>query len=178
MSNARNLARLVPNASGQLPPANVQKLLSGNMASGSVVQVLESASSGSGGFSTTSTSYVTWGNAPQQSITLTNPANKVLIIARIGMQYDVDGQIRNTIFRSINGGAAINLDGGNTYGISFHGVAAAGGLWKECTISWVDAPNTTLPVNYRWYANSESGSVVVPEHFGCTTSMQLMEIQA
>ena len=39
MSNARNLARLLPNASGQLPPANVQKLLNSNMASGSVIQI-------------------------------------------------------------------------------------------------------------------------------------------
>lgn len=41
MSNARNLARLLPNASGQLPPANVQKLLNTNMAAGSVLQVVQ-----------------------------------------------------------------------------------------------------------------------------------------
>ena len=170
MSNARNLARLLPNASGQLPDAA--------MASGSVIQVLEAQYSGSAGFSTTSTNFVTWATAPQHTITLSNPANKVLIIARVGMQHDADGQIENTIFRSIDGGSAIRLDGGNVYGLSFHGVAAAGGLWKECTITWVDAPNTTLPVNYRWYSKSESGATVSPEHFGCTTSMQLLEIQS
>lgn len=211
MSNARNLARVVADASGVIAPTNLANVapadgsittvklaanavtdakiaavsaskLTGQVAdanapSGSVIQVVTYTTSASGGFATTSTGFVTWATAPQATITLSNPANKVLIIARIGMQHDGEGQISNTIYRAISGGSTVDLVP-NTYGMSFHGVAAGGGLWKDTNVSWSDSPNTTSPVTYTWYSRSENGVGVAPEHFGCTTSMILLEIAA
>ena len=100
-------------------------------------------------------------------------------MAYIGMQYDDTGQIENTLYRSIDGGAGTDLSGGNTYGLIFHGTADSGGLWKGTNVFYVDTThNTTSSINYRWYARSENGASVRPTHGGASNSMLAMEISA
>lgn len=167
MTKARDLARLSVSTSGILADANAP--------SGSVIQVV-SNNSFPGGFTTTSPSYVTWAGAPSATITLNNTANRVLITARIGMQFDAGDQIENTIFRIISGGSTTDLSNGNTYGLSFHGTSFSGGLWKETVITWIDTPSTASAVTYTWYARSESGGLIFPEHGNAANNITLMEI--
>ena len=128
-------------------------------------------------FVTTSTSYVTWTDAPQITITPSSTSSKILVMAYIGMQYDDTGQIENTLYRSIGGGAGTDLSGGNNYGLIFHGTADPGGLWKGTNVFYVDTThNTTSPINYRWYARSENSASVRPTHGGASNSMLAMEI--
>lgn len=127
-------------------------------------------------FSTTSTSYVTFTTAPEATITPSSTSSKIVIIARIGMQWDSGGQIENTIYRAISGGATTDLSASNTYGVSFHGSSAGSGNWKETTISYTDSPNTTSAITYTWYARSEAGGTIYPDHGGAVNSMILMEI--
>jgi hypothetical protein len=127
---------------------------------------------------TSNTTYTTFTSAPTASITLTNSANKVLIIARIGMQWDSNDQLRNTIYRSISGGSTTDLSNGNVYGLSFHGVSGTGGLWKDSLITYVDSPATSNEVTYKWYSKTESGTTAYPDHGNSSNSMILMEIAA
>lgn len=144
---------------------------------GSVLQVVSNNLNPSVQFTmTSSTTYTTWSNAPSATITLTNSANRVLIIARIGMQFDASDQIRNTIYRIVSGGATTDLSGGNTYGLSFHGVSGSGGLWKESMITWIDTPSTSSAVTYTWYSKSESGGLIYPDHGNATNNITLIEI--
>ena len=89
------------------------------------------------------------------------------------MQLDASGQVENTIERAISGGASSMLDGGTTYGLSFHGTSASGGIWKDTHITRVDTPNTTSAVTYKWYGRSENGANVHIDHGGATNSMVL-----
>ena len=158
---------------------NATGLARAAMPSGSVLQVVGNNLVPSVQFTmTSSTTYTTWATAPSATITLTNSANRVLITARIGMQYDAADQIRNTIYRIISGGSTTDLSGGNTYGLSFHGTSAAGGLWKETVITWIDTPATASAVTYTWYSRSESGGLIYPDHGGAANTITLMEIAA
>ena len=148
------------------------------MPSGSILQVVGNNLVPSVQFTTTSASYVTWATAPSQTITLTNSSNKVLINARIGMQFDAADQIENTIYRIISGGSTTDLSGGNTYGLSFHGTSFSGGLWKETVITWIDTPATSSAITYTWYARAESGGLIYPDHGGAANTITLMEIAA
>ena len=169
---------LAPNTNSNriinLPDANGTLVTSGT--AGQIVQIVSNNSLPSVQFTTTSTSYVTWSNAPSATITLTNSANKVLIIARIGMQYDAADQIEDTIYRIISGGSTTDLSNGNTYGLSFHGVTGAGGLYKETTITWIDTPATASAITYKWYSRAESGGLIYPDHGNCSNNITLMEI--
>ena len=143
---------------------------------GSVLQVVANNSLPSVQFTTTSTSYVTWANAPSATITLTNSSNKVLVTARIGMQFDNGDQIENTIYRIISGGSTTDLSNGNTYGLSFHGTTAVGGLYKETVITWIDTPSTASAITYTWYARAESAGLIYPDHGNSANTITLMEI--
>lgn len=159
--------------------ANATNLPKAALPTGSVLQVVGNNLVPSVQFTmTSSTTYTTWATAPSATITLTNSANRVLITARIGMQYDAADQIRNTIYRIISGGSTTDLSGGNTYGLSFHGTSAAGGLWKETVITWIDTPATASAVTYTWYSRSESGGLIYPDHGGAANTITLMEIAA
>jgi hypothetical protein len=144
--------------------------------SGSVLQTVSNNLLPSVQFTTTSASYVTWATAPSATITLTNSANRVLITARIGMQFDAGDQIENTIYRIISGGSTTDLSNGNTYGLSFHGTSAAGGLYKETVITWIDTPSTASAITYTWYARAESSGLIYPDHGGAANTITLMEI--
>jgi hypothetical protein len=157
-------------------PAKTGTLLT-TASAGTVIQTVTWTYNPSVQFTMTSaTTYTTFTSAPSASITLTNSANKVLIIARIGMQFDAADQIRNTMYRAIAGGSTTDLSNDNTYGISFHGVSGSGGLWKETTISYIDTPSTANAVTYTWYSKSEAGGLIYPDHGNAANSLILMEI--
>ena len=140
---------------------------------GHVLQVVHNEAT-TGGFSTTSTSYVTDPDMPSATITPSSTSNKILIHAMIGMQHDASGQIENTIYRSISGGATTDLSASNTYGLAFSGGSSQ--QWDNTSIHWVDSPSTTSAVTYTWYSRSETGVSVTPIHGNCGISMILMEI--
>jgi len=120
-----------------------------------------------------STTYITFTGAPSASITPLYSNSKILIIARVGMQFDAASQIENTIYRD----ATTDLASGNTYGMSFHGVADTAGLWKESMITWYDEPGDTSSHTYTWYSRAESAVNMYADHGGATNSMILMEIK-
>ncbi len=151
-------------------------IASARLPAGSVLQVVGNNVVPSVQFSTASASYVTWATAPSATITLTNSSSKVLISARIGMQWDAGDQIENTIYRIISGGSTTDLSGGNTYGLSFHGTSFSGGLWKETVITWIDTPSTASAITYTWYARAESSGTIYPDHGGAANTITLMEI--
>jgi hypothetical protein len=157
---------------------NATGLARAAMPSGSILQVVGNNLLPSVQFTTTSASYVTWATAPSATITLTNSANRVLITARIGMQFDAADQIENTIYRIISGGSTTDLSNGNTYGLSFHGTSAVGGLYKETVITWIDTPSTASAITYTWYARAESGGLIYPDHGNAANTITLMEIAA
>ena len=141
---------------------------------GHVVQVVTATLNPTSTFSTTSTSYVTDGDLPSATITPKFTDSKILIHYTTGMQHDGSGQIENTIYRAISGGATTDLSGGNTYGLSFKGTTNQS--WTETSINWVDTPNTASAVTYTWYARSENGTSVNAMHHGSTWTATLMEI--
>jgi hypothetical protein len=165
----------VPNATGTLALTGAAVTRS-QLPIGSVLQVVANNSVPSVQFTTTSTSYVTWANAPSATITLTNSANRVLIIARIGMQFDGTNQIENTIYRIISGGSTTDLSNGSDYGISFHGTTAASGLFKESVITWIDTPATANAITYTWYARAEFAGTIFADHGNAANTIVLMEI--
>ena len=81
---------------------------------GHVVQVVTATLNPTAQFATTSTSYVTDGDLPSATITPKFTDSKILIHYTTGMQHDGTGQIENTIYRAISGGATTDLSGGNT----------------------------------------------------------------
>lgn len=149
--------------------------VTGLMPAGSIMQVVGEQET-SAGVTSTSTSYVTFSTAPSFAITPAATSSKILVHMRIGMQYDATGQIENTIYRAIAGGATTELSGGTTYGISFHGTSATSGIWKETVMTFLDTPNTTAAVTYTWYSRSESGALIYGTHAGAVNSTTLMEI--
>ncbi len=144
---------------------------------GKVLQVVSNfTAAAGGGFATSSTSYVTDAALPTASITPTLATSKVMIIAYIGMQHDNSGQVENTIYRIISGGATTDLSGGNTYGLVFKG--GTNPEWGYAGVQITDSPNTTSQVTYTWYSRSEGGQTVTPVHTASTIGIQLLEIGA
>ena len=127
-----------------------------------------------GEFLTTSTSYVTDAVLPTATITPKYSNSLIYISSFIGMQYDNTGQIENTIYRAISGGATTDLSNGNVYGLAFSGGSST--QWDNTSVHWVDTPSTTSAVTYTWYARSETGASVTPRHAGTSAGMVLMEI--
>lgn len=141
---------------------------------GTVLQVVTATNPATGFFTTSSTSYVTHAtNAPSATITPKATNSKILIQYTIGMQHDGTGQILNSIFRAISGGATTNL-AANTYGLSFKGTTNQS--WSETSINWVDSPNTTSAVTYTWYSKAETAVSISPTHTGSTWTATLIEI--
>lgn len=141
---------------------------------GHVVQIVTATLNPTAHFSTTSQSYVTDGDLPSATITPKFTNSKILIHYTTGMQHDGSGQIENTIYRAISGGATTDLSGGNTYGLAFKGTTNQS--WTETSINWVDTPNTASAVTYTWYSRSENGTSVTPMHVGSVWTALLMEI--
>lgn len=167
MSNARNLARLLPNASGQLPDAA--------MASGSVLQVVSSFSAtqvinNSGTFTDTGLTV---------SITPSSNINKVLVQASIPWQLGTNNGNGQLQFRLMRDSADL------TSNLVFNNVSAIVQLSGTQILSWVDAPGSTGSVVYKiqFRELSMSGrygsTAVMPIlNAGQTGAIQAMEIAA
>ena len=138
--------------------ANGELLTTTNPKDGNIIQVVGNmdATAGSGGFSTTSTTYVTNSVLPSQAITPSKSSSKIYVSAFIGKQNDATGQCENTIYRAISGGATTELSGGNTYGLVFKGGSNA--QWGYAGVQFVDSPNTTSEVTYHFKARVTDSS--------------------
>ena len=139
-----------------------------------ILQVQHDFDSASAAFATSSTSYVTNSTLPSLAITPSSSSSKIYISAYIGMQHDALGQVENTIYRAISGGATTDLSASNTYGLVFKG--GSNPEWGYAGVQFVDSPNTTSQVTYTWYARSEHGQSVTPRMGGSGMGITLMEI--
>ena len=156
--------------------ANGELLTTTNPKDGNIIQIQHNLNTSAGGFTTTSTSYVTDSVLPTLSITPSKSSSKIYVSAFIGMQNDATGQCENTIYRIIAGGATTELSGGNTYGLVFKGGSNA--EWGYAGVQFVDSPNTTSAVTYTWYGRSETGAGVYLRHPGSSIGITLFEIAA
>lgn len=198
MSNARNLARLLPNTSGLLPDANLAGLaaskLSGqvpkaNAVSGSVIQVVQTIVNGTR--SSTSTSLVDIQDFVA-TITPTNAANKILVQVRAnGLS---QGTMNIEVLSLRRNGATLpataNTDGGMSTSNSAFGAGGGGissgannRMTDSASIDYLDSPASTSAQTYkimwvttggtailnRWDLNSDKGFV---------STITLMEIAA
>ena len=159
-----------------LLPGNANSTIDTLNRAGNILQVQHNFVTDQMGFATSSTSYVTHSNLPTLSITPTRSTSKIYVSSYIGMQWDNTDQVENTIYRIISGGATTDLSGGNTYGLVFKGGATT--EYGYAGVQFVDSPSTTSQVTYTWYARSEFGSSVSPNHGGSAFAMTLMEIEA
>ncbi len=159
-----------------LLPSNANSTIDTLNRAGNILQIQSNFDTSTSGFSTSSTSYVTNSELPTLAITPSSTSSKIYVSAFIGMQHDNDGQVENTIYRIISGGATTDLSGGNTYGLVFKGGSNA--EWGYAGVQFVDSPSTTSQVTYTWYSRSEGGQTVVPRHVGSTIGIQLFEIAA
>ena len=157
-----------------LLPGNANSTIDTLNRAGNILQVQHNFVTDQMGFATSSTSYVTHSNLPTLSITPTRSTSKIYVSSYIGMQWDNGDQVENTIYRIISGGATTDLSGGNTYGLVFKGGATT--EYGYAGVQFVDSPSTTSQVTYTWYARSEFGGSVSPNHGGCAFAMTLMEI--
>ena len=162
MSNARNLARLLPNTSGQLPKSN--------MALGAVLQVVNASYNGA--VTSTSTSYADTGLTA--TITPTSITSKILVIVdQAGCEKE-----------AANMQLMLKLQRGSTDLVVFeaYGGAATSSVsminFGTCSCNLLDSPATTSPVTYKTqYACSAAGRVYVQQAGGSST-ITLMEIAA
>jgi len=158
-----------------IPASTGEMLTTVNPKPGNIIQVVSNLDTTNGSsFTTTSTSYVTNSVLPTLAITPSASNSKIYVSAYIGMQHDATGQVENTIYRIISGGATTELSGANTYGLVFKGGSNA--EWGYAGVQFVDSPSTTSAVTYTWYSRSEGGQSITPRHFGSTVGITLMEI--
>lgn len=151
MSNARNLARLLPNASGQLPDVNLAAIAAGkvsgqladaNMSGGSVIQVVTQQLFNDR-VTISSGSFTPVGNG--LTITPLSASSKILLIA----SYSVDISHETSIGRGTN----YNLPG------VAHGLLSmSSSFWSAEMIQWTDSPSATSPQTYYLTARGYSGS--------------------
>lgn len=157
MSNARNLARLLPNTSGQLPDANLAALsankISGalakaNMAGGSVLQVVTAIKTDTQSFSGLATS---WADIAGLSVTLTPMAASSRFLILGGVMTSITNNpvtlkpVRNGSDIFI-GDAASNRKRASMQ--LYPGAGPVVGVYS--TIAVVDSPNTTTPLTYKF----------------------------
>lgn len=144
MSNARNLARLLPNTSGQLPDAA--------MSSGSVLQVVQGTQINQ----TESTAGAGVDVNINLSVTVTPASsnNKILVtLGSLSMVTRDNATIAKLYLeRSINGGSFSKITGIQNY------IGQDGSTEVQPTCNYLDSPNTTSPVTYRVIGQRYAGS--------------------
>ena len=137
MSNARNLARLLPNANGQLPDAA--------MSSGSVLQVVSRTFNSQ--VVTSSSAFIPSGCS--LAITPTSPTSKIVCL--FTGWGNVSGSGRHGI-AAIHRNGSVNLNG--PYGNNFY--TDAGGYTEfPIALSAYDTPNTTNETTYEIYIRQD-----------------------
>lgn len=161
MSNARNLARLLPNSSGQLPDAA--------MSSGSVIQVVTGYVQGEQ--STTSTSFVDSGLSA--SITPLSTNSKILVIATFSGGVNNLAEAHYTFAKN-----GVDLVGGNGIGRIWN-AAAANYTFAPTSVSYIDSPGSISSITYMLrFKTSNSGTRVYISGGNCRDQITLMEIAA
>lgn len=167
MSNARNLARLLPNASGQLPDAA--------MASGSVLQVVQASNSTEA--STTSSSYVA--SNLSASITPSNSTSKILVIINAPLSAFQLSAAYFGMGIQINRGSTPVFTDTNAYDSLYAGAYGNYlGNWRQRTVvMYLDSPSTASSVTYTLYFTAYQGTAKVSGS-GAVGNITLMEIAA
>lgn len=167
MSNARNLARLLPNASGQLPDANLAAIAAGkvsgqladaNMASGSVLQVVQTvlttpftgSPGGSGNFVGVTGLSV--------SITPASATSKILVMAYFGLSASSTGyRYSYALYRNSSQVCIGDASSTRTRASWSGDQNMANGNSMNCSINYLDSPATTSAVTYQIGCSVESG---------------------
>lgn len=141
MSNARNLARLLPNASGQLPDAA--------MSSGSVLQVVSAQFSGA----TTTGSNIFVATNITASITPSSTTSKILVIGHVFVNGSTN-QSQPNINMYRNGAA----DVGALYGLGNVYANTAGYMEAVLPFTYLSSPESTSAQTYTLYGRNPSNS--------------------
>jgi len=112
--------------------------------------------------STTSSSFVTAGNAMAVNITPSSTSNKIFIVTS-GTCYTDSGnqRWRTTIYRD-----STNLDGGGSTGQGLcQGFTSSVNLISSSNMTILDSPNTTSQVTYQVYIRrNDSGTIYLNEY--------------
>lgn len=192
MSNARNLARLLPNASGQLPDANLAAITAGkvsgqladaNMSPGSVIQVVQAVKTDT--FSSNSSSFVDI-TGLSTNITPLSASNRVLVLVNI---HASTGTADAPMIRMLRNGNLIaagdqtlpNWQRVGTFGNYFSNTIAS------MSFNFFDTPNSTSSVNYKLqvrnyngtsFINRQSSDIDSGAHATTISTITLMEIAA
>lgn len=169
MSNARNLARLLPNTSGQLPDAA--------MSSGSVLQVVYSSTSSSSAISVAANTW--YDSGLSCSIAPSNANNKVAIVGNVCLQNHYSATNSPTVMRIVRDSTAItNQIGSHTSPSSGENLAVSQSVVFE------DSPATTATVTYKIQVLNKSATTVYvnrsydSNNGNLGSTLMLMEIAA
>lgn len=139
MSNARNLARLLPDSSGKVPTTQI--------GAGSVIQFVQTVKSDS--FSTTSGTAV---DITGMAATITPKFATSKILVTISLYSSTDSSPYPKIFLQRNGtnialGDALNSATRTSMGASF--IAGNQPISTSSQLTYSDSPATTSPVTYK-----------------------------
>lgn len=148
MSNARNLARLLPSSTGQLPDAA--------MSSGSVLQVVQGTAQGSTAVS--SSSYAATNLTV--SITPTSATSKILVFGQIFVNGSTN-RSQPTINVVRNGSTYVVSQ---AYGFGDFYTDAGGYTETILPFSIIDSPASTSPQTYTIYG--KNASAIGSAYFG------------
>ncbi|MBU3613187.1 hypothetical protein [Polynucleobacter sp. MG-27-Goln-C1] len=174
MSNARNLARLLPDSSGKISlPSQVSGVLpDANAPSGSVIQVVNSTSTSE--VWTSSSSFVDTGLSA--SITPTNTANKILVIVSQALfpQSNVGGRDEAECRIALLRGATNISEQGCQIGIIGFGNQKRADTSQSITL--LDSPNTTSPVTYKTQMRGTGYENVYAQRSSFRSSITLIEV--
>lgn len=165
MSNARNLARLLPNTSGQIAlPSQVSGVLpDANAPSGSVLQVVQTVKT-----DTSSTTTASWVDLMSASITPISASSKILILAHVSYS----GYNSTPFFKLLRNSTDLTVaDAAGSRSRVFAGshLSSSGTLTfvqyliSNASMHLLDSPNTTSATTYKvqFSENNQAGSASV-----------------
>ena len=100
-------------------------------------------------------------------------SSKILISLQTAFWFttDANNYMITTIYRSIGGGSFSNLAVDNTYdALRFHSAARTATWTTPANIDYIDTPNTTSAVVYKFYARRYDGTNSVRVKYSQTSS--------
>ena len=141
---------------------------------GSVLQVVNSTIGGSGTeVNTTSNSFSSTGHSA--SITPSSASSKILILTNGTIYNSTAGFCVLTMYRSIGGGANIEVTTGQAYGYSFtYGGSSDHASPSSC--AHLDSPATTSECVYTVYFRNHGGGTSYYNLNGSRSNITLLEI--
>ena len=139
MTRARNIARLVPSSSGQLPDSA--------MSAGSVVQGVQGVGQSVGG----AVSVQTWtATGVYVDITPQSTSSRILILGWMHVYKSAGIHYQCNLFRN-----GVDLLGGLGNGGSDND---GGTAHYDAPMAWIDSPSTTSTVRYEFYIKGRDAS--------------------